>query len=308
MENGKNINVDMYRVKNSPMPFIQVDYTDSYGIVRTGILLLETAANVNLLSKEYGFSFLKDKGNTDIKILSPDGSIEDTVKFSFMLDGKEFEDEFLVKNHLFTGYDGVLPLIGVIGNVFLQNNNLVIDYSNHMVYTSKFLESEIDVLDYDFYFPMEIGLKNYSMPTVPLVQNKWEIRAVVQTGKIDNHLSSSTLCTDGLQCEYQDYQSLALFMSKCIDTLNVTMDYGLLTVIDEEGHVGDVCFKGDFEVNSHYYYTPKPGELNDDGELLEPIEAVIGADFMEKEEWILDFGIDIIYKNKQKCYNREIAS
>ncbi len=308
MKNGKNINVDMYQVENSPMPFIRVDYTDRYGMLQTGIFLLETAANVNLLSMEYGFSYLKDKGDRNLKIEFEDGLIEDTVKFSFKLDGEQFEDEFLVKSHLFTGYDGELPLIGVIGNVFLQENNLVIDYSNHTVYTSKFLENEIDVLDYDFYFPMAIGLTNYSMPTVPLVQNKWEVGAVVQTGVADNHLSSSTLCADGLQCDYQDYESLALFMSKCIDTLNVTMDYGLLTVIDQEGHVGDVNFKGDFKVNSHYYYTPKPDELNDNGELLEPIEAVIGATFLEEEGWILDFGIDIIYKNKRKCYNMDLAS
>ncbi len=308
MEHKKTIDVEMYKVENSSIPFILVDYMDIYGIKQAGLLLIDSGANVNVLSMDCRFLYLKEDKKEITKKSSSDGSEDEIVRFSFTLDNELFEDEFLVKRHLFSGYNGIIPIIGVIGNSFMEDNNLVIDYDNHTVYTSKNMEDGVNVSECEFYFPMVYGLNNYGLPTVPLVQNNLQVLAVAQTGVMENLLSSSTLCSDGFRCEYHDYQSLALFMAEYIDCMNVTMDYGLLTVIDKEGHVGELCYKGDFKVLPHYFYTPKPEERDDKGKLLEPVEATISAEFIEKEGWILDYGINIIYKNRKQCSIVELAS
>ncbi len=277
MKKEKNINVEMYKVENSPAPFIKVDYLNKDGEEQTGLLLLDSGTNVNLLSIEYGLK-------------------EGSMHFSFMLDDVLFEDDFLVNGRLFSDYHGEMPLIGVIGCIFLHENDWVIDYSNHTIYTSTTKESGVDVYNCQFFFPMAHGLKNYGMPTVPLVQGKWEIAAAVHTGYMENHISLSTLGSEGLQCNYENYEKLALFMSKCIDVLWSSMDYGLLTLIDKTGHTGEINFSDSFLVSRKPFYTPDPDDLDDNGEPLEPIEAIIGAEFVEKEGWIMDFGIDMIYK------------
>jgi hypothetical protein len=53
-----------------------------------------------------------------------------------------------------------------------------------------------------------------------------------------------------------------------------------------------------FKVSPHYIYTPQEGLYDEDGEQLQPVEAIICSPFMAKEGWILDFGAKIIYKRK----------
>ncbi len=308
MKTEKNINVEMYKVENSPAPFIKVDYMDKYGGEQTGLLLLDSGANVNVLSIEYDFSHLKNESDVYMVSASSNGVLEKTVRFSFTLDDVQFEDDFIVKGHLFNDYHGDIPLIGVIGSVFLHENDWVIDYSNHTIYTSTTKESGVDVYNCQYYFPMTQGLNGFGMPTVPLVQGKWEVAAAVHTGVMENYISSSTLGPDGLQCDYVNYESLALFMSKCIDNVNMRMDYGLLTVIDKAGHTGEVTFSGGFLVSRNPFYTPDSGVKDDNGKPLEPVEAIIGASFVEKEGWILDFGIDMIYKFGRNEAVKELAS
>ncbi len=297
----KNICVDMYKVPNSPAAFVEVGYKDRKGCEHTGLMLLDTAANANHLLWKDDLAFQQDEPDRR----RPEW---DAVRIPFTLGDVQFDEKFVYDENASCDYRGELPLIGVLGNIFMQNNNLVIDYSSCTVHTSTVSYPDLEVSDYEFFYPMVHGLKNYGVPSLSLCQGNLEVVALVDTGQMRNQVCSSILCDDGFHCEYEDYQGLALFMSKCIETTDVTMDYMLLTILDNDGHPGEVSFKDDFEVYAHNFYTPKPGELDDEGEPLEPAEAVIGAKFMAREGWTIDFGLDAIYKERPKIQSPALAS
>lgn len=52
-------------------------------------------------------------------------------------------------------------LIGIIGHEFLRKNKLVLDYNKEELHHSDGKLDE-DVNDYEFFFPMEFGLKKYN--------------------------------------------------------------------------------------------------------------------------------------------------
>ncbi len=304
----KTINDKMYKLAQSPIPFFQVEYVNRDGNEDTGIFLVDSSIDVNFVNEDvYAACSKTDGADGELVELGKDLVLR-KGHFSFSMDGVECDEEFFIKSIPFHGYEGDIPIIGVVGYKFLRIHELAIDYTNKTIHLSDFAYNGGDITDCEFFFPMAYGLKNYGTPTVSVGQGDLEIVAYVDTGNVYNRISASVIRDDGFLCENEDYEGLALYLSHYIESLIVSMDFNLLTVVDNEGHTAELLFKDDFEVSPTNFYDPEDGELDDVGRPLEPVEATIGAAFMYQEGWILDFGADAIYKYKKSLPNRQLAS
>ena len=148
----------------------------------------------------------------------------------------------------------------------------------------------------DFFFPMEIGLKNYGLPVLSLRQAGKEIVALADSGATDNILSLHAITETGLDCEYLETTDSIVGMVGSVESKDTVMNFCLLTLTEDD--IDEVSHRDAFKVLPHTLVSPEKGKCDDNGNLLPPVEGIIGSPFMAKENWVLDFGAKIIYRRK----------
>jgi hypothetical protein len=191
-----------------------------------------------------------------------------------------------------------VPVIGLLGNIFLQQQNLVIDYDDFSLYTSEVTHENLAIPDCDFFFPMEIGLNNYGIPIVSLFQNEKEIPMMADSGAADNMIAAQTIADCCMDHKLLDETDTISGIGGSVDTRLAIASFSLLTLKGND--VEKISRKAKFHVLPNYVYIPEKGECDENGEQLPPIEGTISCSFMAREKWILDFGSKIIYKRKKK--------
>lgn len=300
MKKGNDLRMELYRVSGDVAALVKVDYLDKDAEEHTGLMILDTGSDRNILSKtmigriaQYS---INDGDSMEILTLTGEKVSFDVVPFSFAMGGVQFHENFCINdsNHL-PHINGEFPIIGILGNIFLQRYNLSIDYSDFTLKTSHVNPDNLAISDCDFFFPMDIGLRYYGVPALCMVQGEMEIVAMVDTGATLNMISAPCLSNNGFCCEYLESTDLIKGLSGSVETKEAVLSYELVTLnVDDEGLIQH---KDIFKVCPDYLINPQ-GKCNEKGEALEPVEALIGCPFMAKEGWTLDFGVNIIYKRK----------
>ena len=111
--------------------------------------------------------------------LDSTGSMCQEIKFEFKMEKEIFSDKFYVNDN--TVFDDMGDgFIGIIGNRFLIKNDLTLDYSTGTLHSSN--EFSGNPLDYEFFFPMEFGFKQYDAPVVGLICKDCDLVMLVDSG------------------------------------------------------------------------------------------------------------------------------
>lgn len=294
-----DINVKMYRVVDDAAFLVKVEYMDKYAEEHTGLMLVDSCCNDNILSsvmeQSLGLLSRREGETTEILTLCNEIVTNDNINFSFVLGGEMFHEVFCVNNNdTLPQYVWDMPIIGVIGNSFMKKYRLAMDYSDFSLHTSSINPEKLKISDCDYFFPMEIGFKYYNCPVVSMKLNGKEIVALADTGATNNIIVSQTVSGSSASALYLGIKDTIHGHCNSVEADDAIIPFELVTVV--ESGVKEKSYKDLFKVVVPYIYGRD--DVDDDGNPLPPVEAAIGSQFMARESWILDFGVEIIYKKK----------
>ena len=294
MKKEKNISLEMYRVVGDLNPFIKVNFVDKDAQEHTALMMLDSGSNVNLLSSgadKYIGDFCRHD-DTELEITDSVGEtmIADYVHFSFAFGGKQFNEEFGIDKDCHLGNVEDLPIIGLLGNKFMQQHGLVIDYSDFTVHTSDIHQKGLCANECDFIFPMEIGLKNYDIPVLAIHYEEMDAAVMADTGSSANVVSTQCVSQCNLKCEYKDENDTLNGIKGSSEARWADVDFSLLTL--REKGAESIPFHDSFMVINH----PVAEGYVFNKNVSQPIEGIIGSPFMAKQGWTLDFAQKVIYK------------
>ena len=300
MATENNIRVEMFRVEGDAAPFVQVNYVDKDAQVHTGLFLLDSGSNENILSPEIVESMgslcsIVD-GTKAIASFSQEVMQAKQVRFSFILGNIQFDETFCVKSEPLDISIKGMTVIGILGHIFLQQQRLVIDYRDFTLHTSEITPKNFSTSDCDFFFPMVAGLKIYGVPVVPIIQNGAELVTLVDTGATNNVIANQALMDHEFKCEHLNSTDVMKGISGQVDVHDAKVWFSMLSLYGDD--VVELSCCSLFKVLPHNIFT-LPDEVRDkDGDPYPPINVLLGAPFMASQGWILDFGAKIIYKRK----------
>ena len=298
MNTENNIRVELVRTEGNVAPFVQVSYMDKDGQEHTGLFLLDSGSNENILSPEVvdsmGSLCTIVDGVKTIASMAQEVVKASQVSFPFVMGDNQFHETFCISNMSFP-LEG-MTVIGILGNPFLRRNRLVIDFHDNTLHTSEISPSNFSILDCAFFFPMEMGLKFYRVPVLPVKQNGKELVTLVDTGANVNVISNQALTDNDFKYERLKDDDVIMGLSGQAAVNEAKVWFDLLLLYGNE--ITELSCCEYFKVLPDSIYTPHKGECDTNGEQLPPIEVVLGFPFMAREGWILDFDAKLIYKLK----------
>ena len=299
MKKEKEIKVEMFRVEGDLNPFIEVYYVDKDAVEHTGFMMLDSGSNVNFLSNSADryIGELCRYEDSELEITDCVGEvvIADNVHFSFAFGGKQFSEDFGIKKDYHLGTIDNVPIIGLLGNEFMQKHRLAIDYSTFTVHTSNVSHANLCSSDCEFMFPMEIGLKNYGVPALAIHHEDKDVAVIADTGSTANVVSTDCISQCHLNCEYTGENNALNGLKGRSDVVSANVRFQLLT-LRANGTEG-VLFHDSFFVINHPILEGYVCEQD-----CQPLEGLIGSPFMAKQGWVLDFAQKVIYKRKCQTF------
>lgn len=301
MKKENDIRVKMIRVNGDVAPFVQVYFVDKDANEQTGVMVIDSGSDQSILSFEVvnqlGPHCKKANETSNITTISNDVITLSKAKFSFVMGGQQFREKFCISDRaLPVTMLGNMPVIGLLGNIFMQKHRLVIDYRDYTFHTSTICEENFSISDCEFFFPMEKGLKYFGIPIVCLSHSEEGLLAIADTGASHNQIASQTIEKRKMECQFLEEKDIIKGLEGNIETEEAIVKFNLASVTEEGGI--EIPRQEQFKVSSNYFITPEEGQCDESGEQLLPVEAIIGSPFMAKENWVLDFGANIIYKCK----------
>ena len=217
--------------------------------------------------------------------------------FSFVLGGVQFSEGFCIHNCSFSADKlGDIPVIGILGNTFMRQHRLVIDYGNFTFHTSNVKPDEIFAPNCDFYFPMEEGFEKYDLPLFTMRQNGQDLVILADTGAGCNAIASSTLADNGFRFRNLDVVSDFSGLADSVEVGVAMVNFNILSPKDVDKQT--ISRYDVFKIPSDYILNCEEAGCDEDDNQLPPVEALVGSSFMAREKWVLDFGAKIIYKRK----------
>ena len=303
MKEMNDMNVEMYGVGMSSTIFVMVDYLDKYAEEHTGLMILDSGSQdsflypitADLLAES---SHIKDE-TICVHTITDEVVKVGVVNFSFAMGGNLFKEKFCVSTENNCPYTSDVPIIGIIGNKFMQKHNLVIDYSTYTFHTSKVNTSNLSMSDYEFFFPMDIVSSDYyKLPLLSIRQNGNDVITLADTGASSNIIASQSLADNHfIYVRSLDKSTISGLASSSVQVEEVSIHFNLLTMKD--GDLGELNHHADFFTLPYYICAPNEGDKDENGNEIPPIGAIVGSPFMSKQGWVLDFGAKIIYKLKK---------
>jgi hypothetical protein len=293
------IKVDMIRMEGDVAPFIQVDYMDKNANEHTGLVLLDSASTVNILSPEMAdnIGMLCKLEEKDSITSIADGEIEvEQVRFSFVFGGKQFSETFCITNNDLPIQVQGMEVLGLIGNQFLQKYRLVMDFSDYTLYTSEITPNNLSISDCSFFFPMEIGLKNYGLPVLAVRQKGENFVTMLDTGSTSNMISKKMLSDNDFRHSIFEEEDVITNVTGSVNVGKARVWFNILSVNTDD--VCELSRHDRFSVLPRYVFAPGEDICDEDGDPVPPIGVLLGAPFIAKERWTLDFGANIVYKRK----------
>ena len=306
MKKEKEMRVEMFRVVGDAATFVEVGYVDKDAQEHTGLLLLDSGSNVNILSSNMSESLgllCKLEDETSILSISQQVLNAKNVRFSFALGGKQFTDTFCLSPQSLPIKMKGMDVIGILGVPFFIQHQLVIDYHDFSLHTSEVSPNNLSTSDCDFFFPMEIGLHFYNLPVLSIKQNGKELVTLVDSGATDNMIAEKTLNDNGFDYKRTKGKDTMNGVKGQIDVNKVLVGFNVLSLMGDD--IVEISRYEPFAVLPCNVFTPKNDESDTNSEQLPPIELLVGSPFLANEGWILDFGAKIIYKRKSSDHLKE---
>lgn len=238
MKTENCIRVNMIRMEGDLGPFVQVDYVDKDAQKHTGLFLIDSGSNENILSPEIADSMgslciIEDTTKT-IASVSQEAMHVRQTKFSFALGGIQFDETFCISSEpLSIDIEG-MTTIGILGNVFLLQQHLVIDYHDFTIHTSEISSGDIDISYWVFYIPMAIGLEIYRIPVVLIKQNGIELVTLVDTGATNNAIANQALTNYEFKYERMKSKDVMTGIAGNVDVSDAKVWFSLLLLSGDD--------------------------------------------------------------------------
>jgi hypothetical protein len=299
MKKENDISVEMFRVVGNAAPFVMVNYVDKHAKEHAGLMMLDSGSTENFLSHEMAECIVMPcvKENKREKILTITNEYMEVSRgeFSFSLGGNQYLEKFFFNSNSIAKIVGELSVIGILGNRFMQQHSLVIDYSDFTIHTSNVNPDNLAITDCDFFFPMEIGLKYYGLPVLSIRQNKKDIVMLADTGATHNVIALKTIKDNGFEhLHFKSKETISGISGGMIELEEGNVKFRLLTLTEDGTY--EKLYHDKFYLSPHYIISYDEGECKGKDDQLPPVEALIGSPFMAKQGWVLDFGAKVIFK------------
>lgn len=210
---------DLEQVK---FPIVKASFKGKDGNVHVGAMMVDTGSVHCILNKSalsaIDESCVIDGKTMNIHSVQGKGVKCQGVSFNFKIGCGEYTDTFYVNNTFdFNAmFDGVL--IGIIGHEFLRKNKLVLDYNKEELRHSdgKLCEG---VNNYEFFFPMEFGMKKYNLPIVGIASEDKEYVLVADSGANSTIMTKHVVEDAGICKEVlSDEGDVTCFTNETINT------------------------------------------------------------------------------------------
>ena len=300
MTKENSIRVKMFRVEGDVVPFVQVDYLDKEAKEHTGLLLLDSGSNINLLAPEMDEEIgdlCKLEGERTIIHSMAEGTVEaEKAKFIFAMGGKQFGEVFCLCPQKFPVSVAGIKVLGLLGNEFFLKHRLVIDYSDYTLHTSEVDPSNLSISDCGFFFPMNIGLEYYDVPVISIKQNGKELVTLIDTGATNNMIAKLALKENKFKHKWLEEKGHVVNVTGELDVEEAQVWFKIMSL--NGNGVRRISRHFLFKVLPCNIHTLPEGSCDANGEELPPVEVLLGAPFMAREKWVLDFGAKIMYKRK----------
>ena len=271
--------------------------TGIYAMEHSGLMIVDSGSCGNILSSQLSVSLgVRQKLNEaadEICVLSGETLSAKPVHFPFVMGGMQFREKFDMCVCNIPQVTGEVPVIGILGVQFLQSHSLVIDFRDFSLHTSNISSVGLSKSGCDFYFPMEIGIRDYGLHVLFMCQDDLEITALVDTGASDNLFSVLPLTDAGFNCIYTDGEKNIYGLTGQTKAQSAVIDFELISAAAEDDEKS-IARKDSFLVIPYYPLEPQEENQGENYGQLKPIEAIIGSPFMAKENWVLDFGVGVI--------------
>ena len=292
--------VEIVRCKNVSLPLVEVTYTGKGGKECKGLMLLDTCSTDNVLMGDVASS---------MKTSSPEGADRQTifslgdekvempyVKTVIGLGGERHEEEFLVSEEFQVKVEGDRPFVGVLGFMFMLEHQLVIDFPSYTVYSPSGELEDAGEGEFDYLFPMLIGLEKYGMPVVGIKGKDSEIVALLDTGSHDSIITKSVLPELGTDYTLTDDTSLTSGVAGSVESKRVVADFNLMSAGNKKMEPrtlmrSDTFYAVDCTLSSSSQPIDTPAD-----ERYPDVKVLLGAGFMDTQGLTIDFARGIIYQ------------
>lgn len=159
--------VELRDIQETKFPIVKAAFKGKDDKIYIGVMMIDTGS-VNCILNKSVLPYLEDNATIEgktMKIHSVQGKGVECqgYKLSFHIGNGVFNDTFYVNEDMDFGQMFEGPFIGIIGHEFLRKNSIVLDYETETLHASSgTIEGNPE--DYEFFFPMSFGLKQYNIP------------------------------------------------------------------------------------------------------------------------------------------------
>ena len=295
-----NVNVKIFKVEGDPLPFVEIKFKGMDGKAHTALMLMDSGSNINHLAMEMrvliGDNDWLPEESDEVMTVTNKAAKVPCGQFLFEMDGKPFKEKFyFFKNHHLMKIDDMV-FVGVLGNHFMQEYHLAIDYANMTVHTSSTTLEELKIKKCDFITSIEYSLKYYNVPTLHLQGIKHDAIVIADTGCDNISISQNAIEKCGLIHKLTGNVQFADGPDGSVEVRECLLDFNIAEQLDAD--INMFLYKETAEIMPHSLNVTDDGDCDDNGNLLVPLEGMIGSPFMARQEWVLDFGAKAIYRRK----------
>lgn len=297
-DNTQIINTKFRVVDHHDAPLVKVAFEGKDGKVYVGYMLVDTGSMdcilnnsiLPLLSPEA----MHIDNNKEISSVQSKSLVCHAVDFTFKMGDGMFSEVFYTNDRIDLGeiFSGI---VGIVGIGFLLKHKLVLDYSTESLRTS---DNKVAApSDCEFFFPIEFGLKHYSLPVVGIACNDTEYVMIVDSGA-NNTLLTQCMANElgGTVCDGGE-STMTDFTNKTVATMKQNVDLSLISLGGADNDIKLYSSKDTvLVINDREHILD--GYTDTDGIEVPPVSGLLSSDFMHTHKWVLDFGVGAMYIEK----------
>jgi|GEM_PF-628729 len=297
MEKKNEIKVNLYNGKDANAPFVKVEYLDKDAMEHAALMLIDSCSEVNVLFRNQMdclcYKRVENEGKHAINGLGGDAQEVQDVETNFTLGALACRETFSICDVDYP-QQSEYPIIGILGNEFMAEHSLALDYSDFSVHTST-RPADASMADCEYYFPMEPGYKYMHVPMVAIKMNGKQVMALADSGATDSMIAVQSLADSHVPFRYLGDGDTMVGLNGAVETKMGKIPFTLVSA--SEDREKELKKADQFKITSDYIWSQKD-KPEDEKDQIPPIEVVLCSSFMASQGWVLDFGAQVIYKRK----------
>jgi hypothetical protein len=280
-------------------PMIMATFVSKSGKMVGGAFMIDTASRHNIMNETI-MGILPDNcllydGPMKLTSFSGDGVQGKEVHLDFCIGEQQFKERFYAAQGLsFDSVFGEHVVLGILGVEFLVKHGLALDFENRTLHSSSIINKNIELPDYTFFFPQEYGFSKYELPVVGMVKNDKEYVCLVDSGSNLNTTTNYVLNDGGITSKHTGMRSSLTSVAGTKITDLMTVNFDLLSIGDKIGEVKTNNYSTEFQVINNSKY------IIEGTKDIPPVSAIIGAEFLLENKWVIDFSSGAVYSAKKQ--------